>query len=1054
MVADYYERLGVEPTATTAEIEAALKKRQPAWSMGTRNPKTRHANQLYLDEIPALRGALLGSPEARAIYDAELAAAREAARAERLDELQRLIRVRAAKGGLSPADRELLRDEAVRLGLEAGDLDSLARTVPVWMDDGFFGPEPEPEAEPPADALDPTTRRQIRLALDHLRFRDLYDAFGLFRDAPLSVIAARADEERQRWMRKAQVTAEKTAWLEVVSLAQTHLGSAPARKRYDWTLVLEAEERFDQTAAFALRGLPRLDSGTRSVLIDEAGALGIARKRAERLIQRACRRAGLVEKAASATAGDSGVVPGLAATGDLKTVRCRNCAGVAELSPVARRAASARCKHCGASLKWSCPVCRRSNWVDEARCACGFRQVLREAVALHFNAAQDAFRARDLAAARRHLERVRAYAPRHPGARNGMLKVQERAAEIEGLRSDFAMAEAGGRMVSALMVIRAWRKLVAPGDPTIREARARVVDRIRRAERLATSARKVERTDPPRARKLYRESLNLAADLPSALDGLKRCPPDPPTELDARALGDRVRLSWSPPAPDELGPLTFVVLRKRGELPKHPGDGTRIAEISSAEFDDRRVEPGETVSYAVLSKRGPAESLAAVAAGPVLFLPDVREFRADPRETEVALTWEPPPGAVEVRVVRNRDVAPKNPRDGDRVPAMIDQAVDRDVEPGRVYHYGVFAIHQTADGRRFPSPGLTIAAGPRPAVAPPAAPRISLGPLGRVRLDWTEPARGTVRILWTATPSPFPPGATVAESEIDALGGRWLAAIAPDRAEDDAPPAAGGHYTPFLSVGGGLIAGRSVGMSLAADPTGLRAVRLGALPGEAGGGRVQLRWGWPPGAFAARVLARLGAPPIGPNDVKALAFTVSRTDYDRAGSWILTLPPPAPGLADEPVHVNGDVQAQRPTDWRVRVYGVADADGATHLSPGIEPTAETIVPGPHPEITIDYQLKRPWIPGRPWTLALRTEPPGEAIPPLVVVANARAVPLSAEDGEVVARVPAARDGSTHPIPADPRLQTPGVRAFVDPAGDPDLLPPVRLRHPEAGGTRV
>jgi len=1048
MVPDYYERLGVEPTATSAEIEAALRKKQPAWSMGTRNPKNRHTNQRYLDEIPALRSALLGSPEDRAAYDAELSAAREAARAERLDELQRLIRVRAAKGGLSAADRDLLRAEAARLGLEPETLDALARMVPVYMDEGFFDPERKKEIDPADNALDPSTRGQIRMALDHLHLRDLYEALGLFRDAPLSIIAARADEERQRWMRKAQVTAEKTAWLEVVSHAQTHLGSPEARKRYDWTLVLETEERFDRTADFALRGLPRLDSGTRSILIDEAEALGIARARADRLIQRACRRTGVAGAGAEPSPGDSG----RSAPGDLKTVRCRNCAGVVELSPVARRSASSRCKHCGASLKWDCPVCRRSNWVDESRCACGFRQVLREAVAHHFAAAQDAFRARDLETARRHLERVQAYAPRHSGARNGMLKIRERAGEIDRARTNFELAEAGGRMVAALEAIREWRRLARPGASAIREARARVLDRIRRAERLAERARRSERTNPPKARKLYRESLDLAADLPSALDGLKRCPPDPPTELDARALGDRVRLSWTPPEPDELGPSTFVVLRKRGGLPKHPGDGTRIAEVSSAEYDDRRVEPGETVSYAVLTKRGTAESLAAVAAGPILFLPDVRDLRADPRETEVALTWEPPPGAVEIRVVRNREAAPKNPRDGDRVPAALDQAIDRDVEPGRVHHYGVFAIHQSADGRRFPSPGLTIAAGPRPAVEPPPAPRVSLGPLGRVRLDWNEPARGSVRILWTPEPPPHPPGATLSEAEVDALGGRWLASTAPDRAEDDETPAAGGHYTPFLLLGNSRIVGRGVGLSLVADPTDLRAVRLGPIPGETGGGRIQLRWSWPLGAFAARVLARLGTSPIGPNDVKALAFTVSRTDYDRAGCWILPLPPPSPETPPGDKPVNGD--PPRPTDWRVRVYGVAEADGATHLSPGIEPTAETIVPGPHPEITIGYQLKRPWFPGRPWTLALRTEPPGEAIPPLVVVANARAIPLSAEDGEVVARIPAAHDGAAHPIPADSRLAYPGVRAFVDPSNDPDFAPPVRLRHPEAGGTRV
>src|SRR3954451_10779607 len=105
---DYYARLGVSPKADVAEIEAALQKHQPIWSMGTRNPKTRHTNQLYLDEVPALRRALLSGPESRRAYDAELAAAQIAEREKRLDELQRRIRLRAAKGGLTPADRTLL----------------------------------------------------------------------------------------------------------------------------------------------------------------------------------------------------------------------------------------------------------------------------------------------------------------------------------------------------------------------------------------------------------------------------------------------------------------------------------------------------------------------------------------------------------------------------------------------------------------------------------------------------------------------------------------------------------------------------------------------------------------------------------------------------------------------------------------------------------------------------------------------------------------------------------------------------------------------------------
>ena len=130
MVPDYYAMLGVDPGADRAALEAALARCQPVWSSGTRNPKTKHTYQSYLDQIPALRQALLGDPSARAAYDAELAAARRAERDARLDSLQKRIRLRAAKGGLTVSDRTLLRDEAVRLGLTADDLDRLVEPIP------------------------------------------------------------------------------------------------------------------------------------------------------------------------------------------------------------------------------------------------------------------------------------------------------------------------------------------------------------------------------------------------------------------------------------------------------------------------------------------------------------------------------------------------------------------------------------------------------------------------------------------------------------------------------------------------------------------------------------------------------------------------------------------------------------------------------------------------------------------------------------------------------------------------------------------------------------
>ena len=201
---------------------------------------------------------------------------------------------------------------------------------------------------------------------------------------------------------------------------------------------------------------------------------------------------------------------------------------------------------------------------------------------------------------------------------------------------------AGKKLVAAKQAIEDWRKLVDPAQAEIQQAWKEIISGLRAAEQLAARARKLERVDPPAARSLYRKALEQAADHSEALAGLNRCPPDAPSGLEIQVLGDRVRLSWTPPPPDGLGPLTFAIMRKNGGLPQHPGDGTRIAEVSTSEFDDRHVKPGETVSYAVLAKRGEAESLAAIAVGPVIYLPDVQDVRVVPRKGEIELSWVPP----------------------------------------------------------------------------------------------------------------------------------------------------------------------------------------------------------------------------------------------------------------------------------------------------------------------------------------------------------------------------------------------------------------------------
>jgi hypothetical protein len=1019
MVVDYYAMLGADPSADRSSIEAALARCQPVWSSGPRNPKTKHTHQSYLDLIPEIRRTLLGDPTARAAYDAELEAERRALRDQRLDELQRLVKLRAAKGGLTVADRTLLREQADRLDLDPTDLDRLIEPIP-----------PKPEApsdvdasEPPPDVLDVVTRKQIRVALDHLRRLDLYDALGLVRDAPSIEIAARADAERRRWMQKTQVTAEKTAWLEVVSHAQSHLGTSEARARYDRTLALEAEERLSQSIAFAVKGLAKLDYGTRAALLDEGARQGITTERADLLISRGCRSLGVTRDGAPALILSQSI--------DLpRYLRCRVCSGLTEFAEVSTPPARPECRHCRAPLQWSCPSCKRVRWVDEPRCVCGFPLENLEPLLRHFEAAEQAHRAREYSTALEHLSRVQQLAPSHVAARKGIETIRRHIRETEDARSSFEQARAQRKLVAARTAVLAWARL-APADSSEVVAARQEVDRgLRMAESLVAKGRAIE-DDPRAARALFEKALGIAADLDDAREGLRRCPPDPPSHLVAEFHVDRVRLRWTPPPLDRLGALKFRVVRKREGVPSQPNDGVVVAEVLEAEAEDRHVKPGELVGYAVFATRGEACSKSAPTAGPFMALPEVRNLRVEAKGGEVALGWTLPEHASGVRVVRNLDHRPAHDRDGDILTALPNGLVDRGLEDDRPYHYGIYVQYPMADGSERSSKGLGVLAVPHPPVEAPAAPSLTTNADGAVRLSWPVPARGSIQILRTTKPLPLNPGDRVPEPSTSEWAGDWLETRLPGQAEDPVPPPIGVcFYTPILAWSGMATIGHPARYSCVADPSELRAVRVGAT------GKVHLRWAWSPQATESIIVARSGIPPIGADDPDAIVASVSDEKYSRLRHFEIQLP------------------ASEPGPWHVAVFSVATVQGERVVSPGLEPSSRTIVPGPNPEVTVSYHLRRPRFPARAWTIRFQTEPADSPIPPTALVALAQTVPMTAGDGEIVARFPASRDGALFTIPAHINLSRQKARIFVDPKSSPDGQPPIRLRHPEVDPARI
>ena len=202
-----------------------------------------------------------------------------------------VIRLRAAKGGLTVSDR---RPAARRGG--AARPDRRRPRPPRRADPAQArGRRPSDDApDPPADVLDPVTRRQIRVALDHLRRRDLYDALGLPRDAP-------AWRDRRPGRRRAPaVDAEDAGHGREDRLARSGLARpvAPGLARRPGALRPDARAggrggaRTTRSRSPS-RACPGSTPARGRVLLDEAAALGVAPDRAERLIARGCRALGV-----------------------------------------------------------------------------------------------------------------------------------------------------------------------------------------------------------------------------------------------------------------------------------------------------------------------------------------------------------------------------------------------------------------------------------------------------------------------------------------------------------------------------------------------------------------------------------------------------------------------------------------------------------------------------------------------------------------------------------------------------------------------------------------
>ncbi len=381
----------------------------------------------------------------------------------------------------------------------------------------------------------------------------------------------------------------------------------------------------------------------------------------------------------------------------------------------------------------------------------------------------------------------------------------------------------------------------------------------------------------------YLDIEEICQDMPG-MSGL-RIPPPPPGDLRAQVRGTIVSLSWQPSPTQAVG-IVYTGVRKERARPSSVQDGQEcINNLASCVYDDDTASVGVPVYYAVYSGYSSIKSAtAAVLLQPVLVTQSVRAVQARAGNQQVDLSWETPPNADTVIVVRKEQSAPTSLSDGVRVgeyrPSQT-ELTDHAVQNGQTYYYAFYCQFKDENGDLVSSAAECIAT--TPAIPPQplqhlniTSKRLASGEY-EVKITWEQVARGRVEIKKTPQPFPLPSGSVKPEYELLAYGERLVQYQ--DQVIEKWPKPGVAYYTPIVFEQGMGYVGASRHFACVETLTDLEILNLGD--------KLRFKWKWPLDCQEVRVAySKLGWPESGIEDI--VEERVSRAKYERQGGcWYL-----------------------------------------------------------------------------------------------------------------------------------------------------------------------